>query len=285
MKPEPLNLILLNAGLAEHHADWNYDRIRSPFVRIYYVIKGTATVKLEIGSYELKAHHLYLIPAFTIHSDECSGEFSLYYIHIYESLSNSTSIFEQFQFPFEVEAIPLDFILIERLMSINPNRELERYDPKSYDNTSTLMDTIALSVQSPFSETLETQGILQQLVSRFLMTAKLKYTVTDKRILNSLVYITNNIENDINIQQLTNICCLSPDHFIRLFRKEMKRTPIIYINQKKIERAQSLFIFTNRSVKDIAYQLSFDNVSYFNRLFKKYTGQTPVEYRSAIGNK
>ena len=110
MNHEPLNLLLLNAGLAEHHADWNYSKIQSPFTRIYYVTKGTATVKLESVEYNLKANHHYLIPSFTTHSDECSGEFSLYYLHVYESVTNTTSIFERFQFPFEVKAMSIAFV-------------------------------------------------------------------------------------------------------------------------------------------------------------------------------
>ena len=282
MKEASLNLILLNAGHAEHYANWNYEKIRSPFARIYYVTKGTATIMLDKGKHTLKPEYLYLLPSFTTHSDECTGEFALYYIHIYETGTNISGIFEHFDFPFEIKAIPIDLTLIERLISINSNRELKKYDPKSYDNTSTLLNTIAVSVNAPIAETMETQGILQQLLSRFIKTATPKYVSTDKRILNALEYITNNIEKEINIRQLADICFLSLDHFIRLFKKEMKQTPLVYINEKRIEKALSLLIFTNQPVKDIAYQLSFENVSYFNRLFKKQTGCTPMEYRMSV---
>ncbi|HBT85173.1 MAG TPA: AraC family transcriptional regulator, partial [Porphyromonadaceae bacterium] len=77
------------------------------------------------------------------------------------------------------------------------------------------------------------------------------------------------------------ICCLSKDHFIRIFKNDMQTTPIKYINQKKIERAQLLLITGDKSIKDIAYDLSFENVYYFNRLFKKIIGMTPSEYRSS----
>ena len=63
----------------------------------------------------------------------------------------------------------------------------------------------------------------------------------------------------------------------------MKMTPVKYINQKKIEKAQILLFSGNLSVKDIAYTLSFNNVSYFNRLFKSFVGCTPVEYKNEQG--
>lgn len=285
MNLEPLNLILLNAGHAKHFADWNYNNIRSPFARIYYVTKGSAMVNIENVTYQLNENNLYLIPSFTMHTDRCEGEFSLYYLHIYESVSNATSIFERYQFPFVTESGTIDLMLIERLISINPNRELKKYDPKTYDNNSTLMDTIARNVHTPFSDAIETTGILQQLLSRFLKNAVPRFHSTDKRILNTLIYIANHIDMEIHIRMLSDICCLSPDHYIRLFKKEMKCTPIEYINRKKIEKAQSHLIFTTLSVKDIAFKLSFDNVSYFNRLFKSYTGQTPMSYRQEIWHK
>lgn len=47
-------------------------------------------------------------------------------------------------------------------------------------------------------------------------------------------------------------------------------------------KAQLMLITRNQSVKDIAYALSFENVYYFNRLFKKATGLTPVEYKRKL---
>ena len=52
---------------------------------------------------------------------------------------------------------------------------------------------------------------------------------------------------------------------------------------EKIEKAQILLFSGNLSVKDIAYTLSFNNVSYFNRLFKSFVGCTPVEYKNEQG--
>jgi AraC-like DNA-binding protein len=282
MNKDSNNLILLNIGLAHHNADWNYEKIRSPFARIYYITKGEAIVKLDTSSHILKPFHMYLIPPFTTHTDECTGEFELYYLHLYEAGNVPIGIFEQFNFPFEIKASNLDLTLIKRLISINPYRELKKYDPKIYDNTSTLLNTIAISSKVPIADSMESQGILQQLLSRFLRDATLKYLAIDKRILKAIEFINTNIDKDIDIKKLADTSCVSTDHFIRLFKKEVTLTPQVYINEKKIEKAQSLLIFTNQSVKSIALQLSFGNISYFNRLFKKQIGFTPLEYRSSV---
>jgi AraC-like DNA-binding protein len=73
--------------------------------------------------------------------------------------------------------------------------------------------------------------------------------------------------------------CISKDHFIRLFKKETGMTPVQYISQKKIEKAQLLLVTEEMPIKEIAFLLSYEDHSYFNRLFKKITGETPQEYR------
>jgi len=51
--------------------------------------------------------------------------------------------------------------------------------------------------------------------------------------------------------------------------------PRKYINRKKIEAAQLKLLIEDTSIKEIAFGLGFDNVSYFNRLFNKLTGESP----------
>lgn len=75
---------------------------------------------------------------------------------------------------------------------------------------------------------------------------------------------------------------LSKDHFIRLFKQETGSTPLKYIIQKKIEKAQLILVTEDISVKNLAYKLSFEDYSYFNRVFKKTTGITPKEYKNTI---
>jgi len=274
-KKESLNLILLNVARVVHEADWNWKGVNSPFARIYMVESGSAKVILPDGVHNIKPGFLYLIPAFVTHSYESDSTFTLYYIHVYDE----QNIFDRLSFPFEVMANELDEILIRRLLAINPGRELNRSDPDTYDNHPTLIQSIARNDQFPFFTIVETKGILLQLFSGFLEKASFKQEITDKRIVKVVRFIRENINRNICIEELASICYLTNDHFIRLFKKEMQCTPIQYINQKKIEKAQLMLIIGDKSIKDIAYSLSFDNISYFYRLFSKVTGNPPSRYK------
>jgi AraC-like DNA-binding protein len=273
---------LLNAGYAVHHADWNYKDVNSPFARIYLVTEGEATLHISSGeSHRLLPGHLYFIPPFTPHSYQCEGLYALYYIHIYETASAGRLFFEDYIYPTEADAGDYERILVEHLLAINPHRELKQYDPKSYDNSSTLMHNIAIDSQNPLSTTLNTRGILYQLLARFAELATEKYRTTDDRIKKVLRLIRRDIDKDIEMEKMMEICCLSKAHFIRLFKREIGMTPVQYILHKKMEKAQLLLLTTTLSVKDIAYSLAFDNIGYFDRTFKRMAGVTPGEYRRA----
>ena len=278
-----MQLILLNIGYAIHNADWNYKNVRSPFARIYLVKEGSARLHLPGNRIQdLRPNHLYMIPPFTMHSCECTNHFTLYYIHIYDNQKSDYSILEDLMYPVEIKAKNIDELLVERLFTINPDSALNHNDPKKYDNTTNLIKTINNQTNRATHDLLETNGILFQLLSHFMVYSKDKYDIVDNRILRVVKYIRNNIHKDISIEELKDMCCLSKDHFIRLFKNDLQETPTQYIIQRKIERAQLMLITSDLLIKDIAYELSFENVSYFNRLFKKATGLTPSDYRKRV---
>lgn len=271
--------ILLNVGRATHHADWNWKNICSPFARIHFIETGTAKIICENESHILRKGCLYLTPPYTKHSYECEDDLSLYYIHIYEDLGRHWSVFDSVDFPVEVEADPLTMELVKRLATINPKSELPYYDPDFYDNPSMLSRNIANQKNVPLSFEWETQGILKQIFSRFLFFSSEKNLNIDDRILKALHFIHSHLDQAINIGDLARICFLTEDHFIRLFKRNVNYTPGKYINLKKIEKAQLMMLIDDMSVKDLSYSLGFDNVSYFNHLFKKITGENPGGYK------
>lgn len=276
---DQLHLLILNVGLAIHNADWNWRNVNSLFTRLYYVTEGAARILLPTGIQELKPDHLYLVPSFTTHSYLCDTHFAHYYLHIYEDHQSESSILEDFSFPTEIPAGDLELPLIKRLCGINPTMQLPQSDPTSYDNNPTLIKNIIKNKQRTFCDKVESRGIVYQLMARFLKDAQPKAEINDDRIQKVLSYIRKNIYKTIDIDSLAAISCLSKDHFIRLFRKEVNNTPLQYINQKKIEKAQLILITDSMPIKNISYLLAYEDHSYFNRLFKKLTGVTPQQYR------
>lgn len=279
LQVEQMHPLVLNVGLAVHNADWNWKNVNSPFTRLYYVTEGSAQIELPDGIYTLSPKHMYFIPAFTIHTNICKSNFVHYYLHIYEDHYSDNDWLDHWKFPVEIEATDLDLALFKRLCEINPHMTLQKSDPTTYDNNPTLMQNLIKNRQRAFCDKVESRGIVFQLLSRFFKQGQSKIEMEDNRIAKTVLYIRKHLNEAIELEKLAEISCLSKDHFIRLFKKELGTTPLQYINQKKIEKAQLLLITEELAVKVIAFQLAFDDYSYFNRLFKKTTGVTPQEYR------
>lgn len=279
LQVEQMHPLVLNVGLAVHNADWNWKNVNSPFTRLYYVTEGSAQIELPDGIYTLSPKHMYFIPAFTIHTNICKSNFVHYYLHIYEDHYSDNDWLDHWKFPVEIEATDLDLALFKRLCEITPHMTLQKSDPTTYDNNPTLMQNLIKNRQRAFCDKVESRGIVFQLLSRFFKQGQSKIEMEDNRIAKTVLYIRKHLNEAIELEKLAEISCLSKDHFIRLFKKELGTTPLQYINQKKIEKAQLLLITEELAVKEIAFQLAFDDYSYFNRLFKKTTGVTPQEYR------
>lgn len=279
LQVEQMHPLVLNVGLAVHNADWNWKNVNSPFTRLYYVTEGSAQIELPDGIYTLSPKHMYFIPAFTIHTNICKSNFVHYYLHICEDHYSDNDWLDHWKFPVEIEATDLDLALFKRLCEINPHMTLQKSDPTTYDNNPTLMQNLIKNRQRAFCDKVESRGIVFQLLSRFFKQGQSKIEMEDNRIAKTVLYIRKHLNEAIELEKLAEISCLSKDHFIRLFKKELGTTPLQYINQKKIEKAQLLLITEELAVKEIAFQLAFEDYSYFNRLFKKITGVTPQEYR------
>ena len=107
-------------------------------------------------------------------------------------------------------------------------------------------------------------------------TLNLKNTEKIKSILN---YINEHYFENISIKKLANICNYSEYHFMRFFKKHMGLTCIQYINNYRLEKAALLLNSTSNSIMDISLEVGFENLSYFNKLFKKKYNITPKEFR------
>ncbi len=274
-----LELLLLNIGVAEHHADWNWANVKSPFARLYLVKAGSARVKFLNQEIHLLPGRLYFVPAFTEHSCHCDDYFALTYIHIYEA-NALWNITEHWIIPYEVMACDLDKLLFDRLLEINPQRGLPIFDPKAYDNPIYLTKNIALHETEQLSVKVETRGILLQLFSRFLTKAQNLISTIDFRVLRVSEHICNHITKSFTLAELAGIAHLSCDHLIRIFKAEMACTPVQFIHRKKIENAQIQLLASDFSVKEIAFNLSFESTSYFIKVFRNQVGLSPEAYRT-----
>lgn len=274
-----IKFYLVNIGHAVHNADWNYQKVVSPFTRIYMVESGRARVYLPDASVDLEPGYLYIVPAYYMHNYECTGHFSLYYLHLFENEKGAPDIGENYNFQYKVPLQEIDGQLIRHLLQNNSNKGLLSYDPDTYNNQMTFMDSMKSSASEALYLQMENDGALQVLMSHLLKYAKPKNQNLDDRISSTLLYIRTNLSKPLRITDLAQRVCISEEYFTRLFSRQIGEPPVKYIQKKKIQRAQLLLLTENMPIKELAYAVGFDDVPYFNRFFKKMTGYTPKEYK------
>ena len=92
-------------------------------------------------------------------------------------------------------------------------------------------------------------------------------------------YINVNLEFDVNISQIAKLFHYNERYIGQLFKKETGETICEFINYQRLERAKLYLATTHDTVINIALKTGFNNVTYFNRVFKKLYGMTPTQYR------
>jgi AraC family transcriptional regulator len=95
-------------------------------------------------------------------------------------------------------------------------------------------------------------------------------------------FIDDNLSEQISLATLASLAQLSPYHFSRAFKQAFGAPPNRYHAQRRIERAKSLLAEQKHTITDIALALGFSETSSFSRVFYKFTGRTPRDYRRSI---
>lgn len=97
-----------------------------------------------------------------------------------------------------------------------------------------------------------------------------------------LSYISENYTRRITTQEAADVCYYSCSHFMKFFKQAMGECFTQYLNNYRLRIAAQLLISANDSILTVAEKSGFENLSYFNRSFKKRFGVTPGQYRQGV---
>lgn len=122
-------------------------------------------------------------------------------------------------------------------------------------------------------------ALLYRLVLHLRQAVDRPHTTPRPAIAQSLQFIARNYAREIGIDALAGEAGLSRAHFCRLFRREMGVSPLHYLTQVRLERAQALLRATPYTLEAIAQQCGFADASYFGKRFLQAFGMTPTVYR------
>lgn len=107
-----------------------------------------------------------------------------------------------------------------------------------------------------------------------------KWTSNNPTVKRALTYIHQNIHKCITREDVSNYLEMTPDHLCKMLKKECDLGTSDYINRYRIFKCQEYLISNpNITINQAAARLGISDTNYFGRVFKKYTGLTPTEFK------
>jgi AraC-like DNA-binding protein len=229
---------------------------------LFYCVDGHGWYKLNGEYYEVGPNEFFILPQNVEHSYGSSENhpWSIYWIH------------------FGGESLP----------TLNATDTVKKHCKSFYikDNG----DIVALFIK--MYQTLEAGYSIDNLsfinmslyhfISLFIYNSK-HYPVNKSAktdwIDNAVAYMQEHISSNITLDDLCKHCNYSTSRFSSLFKQKTGYAPIDYFIQMKMQKATQQLDFSDRSVKDIALTMGFDDPYYFSKRFRKVIGVSPQKYR------
>jgi AraC-like DNA-binding protein len=148
---------------------------------------------------------------------------------------------------------------------------------------------MSLTEKTEFESVLELLSILHQLsVSENSTTLSTSSFDRDnapygnQRIEKVLQYMHANFNRDINLTEISKVVNMTDVSFSRFFKRKTGQTFVDTLNDIRLTNATRMLLDTSNGIAEIAYQCGFNNISNFNRIFKKRKDCTPKEFRKNI---
>ncbi len=252
-----LDLETLETGIALS-SGWDYRSFQvDSFFRLYYVVSGKVDLQFSEQTMLITAGNFYLIPANIPFRYVQYEPLKHYWIHFRSSL---------------LERLP-EF----RTLHVVP--EVEVVEP--LDKMKTFFELAGCS--SSIENVMRLDILLRQLLIPFIskVNGNSDSSLMDSINVFSLIldYIEKNLHENISIPFLADMAHLPSLEFSAEFFKAFGLPPKQYLVQRRIDRAKVLLVCSDKTIKEIAAVVGYDNEFFFYRIFKKYTGLTPTEYR------
>lgn len=106
------------------------------------------------------------------------------------------------------------------------------------------------------------------------------YDKTDTERINRVyAYVIENFSEEISLTDVAGIAHMSATAFCRYFKRSTNKTFSIFLLETRLNYACKLLANDGLNITEVAYESGFNNMSYFNRQFKKMTGLSPQQYR------
>ncbi|MFR3685448.1 MAG: GH39 family glycosyl hydrolase [Enterococcus sp.] len=253
---DPWENIAINV-LAENRIMQHFDLN----IHLIYVLAGEVTVEKEGTLISLQKNDFYILSKSLVHT-------------VYTKNARAFEIV--LTYDFEEQA--------DQVFDGNSVTDAKRADNQVIQSIERLLKLYILQEKQTISEVFEEYfHILQLLEKEYTKPSTIEEDRSMKQKVYELkFYIDNNFDKDIRLADIANKLYVSDQYLSRSFSNEIGMPMNEYLIRKRLEKVRKDLLETEKSITDIAFSAGFSNINSFNRLFKKYQGLTPSEFRKEI---
>lgn len=246
-------------------------------LEVFMLIEGTVKIEIENKSYYLSPGNACFINSGILHSFKCENSSPcIYHSFVFDASivsGVSGSIFDvNYMKPliengpayFEIKNIPDNSAFFCSFNRVFEACRAEKYGYE-FDVRAGLSDIILY-----FSKTFAS------------LTSKKCETIQEQHIKKILCWIDENLCSKITLNDIAASAGISARECQRIFKQFLHRSPMEYLQWKRILAAAKELADSDNDITYIALNYGFSSPSYFSRLFKEFTGHTPGQYRALV---
>jgi AraC-like DNA-binding protein len=193
---------------------------------------------------------------------------------------------------FEAIVIQLPSDFVQKIISFKETNHLKALFEKS--NCGLLFKDYPVDVKNSLFNIINATGIVKMvaLISVLselsicrtmpISSAIYKYQINEEmenKINKVCVFLQNNFSNPISLKEVADLIYMTESNFCKFFKKSTSITFSNYLNELRINAVCNLLIYSDDSIKEIAYSCGFESLSYFNRVFLKKKHMPPKAFR------
>lgn len=247
-------------------------------MEIIYIKKGKGTVMLEFENHYVESGDIIIVVPGQTHSISQLNDYSMEYENIIFDLDMFISkLIDGLESKYFMPLLSGDLVFNHIITSDEPHYPaladcLNRADK-------------LCSLDFPRGYELAIKGYMYEFfynlyrISENQSTNKIFSNKNTDKIKDVIKYIEENYQHTITIDEIATVCNFSSSHFMKYFKNVMGTSFIDYLNEYRLSMASRLLLSSSDNILDVAVECGYDNLSYFNRLFKKKYGVTPSAYR------
>ena len=259
----------------------DFDSHVHSYYEIRYSLEGTYTLSIGDRCYDIPPNSLVFIPPLRVHSITQNKAPRLLQVQATQSFLSAAAL------PGNYGALVPTFSggylpvakqqqkLLQQLIAHSPVSTLDQYDIslQNYSQDQILM--IYGDLYNLIGTMLE-EGYLCFNNDPVFKNAAVQFSDFQKLIM----YILTHPDKEMSLKEAASFTGMSYYYFSKTFHHLMGMPYTDFVNKARVNCAKNMLVQKDMSIKEICSELNIGSTSYFNQLFKKYTGISPSQYRN-----